>query len=379
MVSPTKKSVNCIAFRVDASIEIGTGHVMRCLTLADELRRQGYQCLFICRNHEGHLADLIVKKGFELHLLRLPEQSGTFEPQEPAHVHSHWLGVSWQTDAMQTFEVLARNNIDWLVVDHYALDSQWERQLAEAVGQVMVIDDLADREHECAVLLDQNMLDSNAKQRYKVKVNKECDLLLGPHYAMLSPEYELLANALPDRDGNISRVLVFVGGSDPYHLTERYLETLQAEPFKHLFVDVVLGKNHPSPKAVEELVVKRRKARIHYGLPSLAALMMRADLMLGAGGTTNWERMCVGLNSIVASVASNQNEINRELEVQGLIQFMGDAATLNTSEIHNAIKFALEHPEYNRSQSNAMRSIVDGRGTQYVLKHLKGIKDRASS
>ncbi|CAM0553727.1 hypothetical protein EHLJMEHL_03824 [Vreelandella titanicae] len=368
-----------IAFRADASIQIGTGHVMRCLTLAEELRRQGHQCLFICRNHEGHLADLISQKGFDLHLLQSPEQLETLEKDEPPLAHSDWLGVPWQTDAMQTHEVLAVYNADWLIVDHYALDAHWERSLAEVVGQIMVIDDLADRAHECAVLLDQNMLDSNAKQRYKVKVNNECDLLLGPRYALLRPEYELLANALPERDGNISRVLVFVGGSDHGHLTERYLETLQAEPFKHLFVDVVLGKNHPSPKAVEQLVVNRRKTRIHYGLPSLAALMIRADLMLGAGGTTNWERMCVGLNSIVAGIASNQTEINRELEVQGLIQFLGDAEILNTCGIHKAIKFALEYPEYNRSQSNSMRSIVDGRGTQYVLQHLKDIQDRVSS
>ncbi|WP_328186503.1 UDP-2,4-diacetamido-2,4,6-trideoxy-beta-L-altropyranose hydrolase [Marinobacter sp. OP 3.4] len=368
-----------VAFRVDASVQIGTGHVIRCLTLAEDLRRQGYQCLFICRNHEGNLADLIAQKDFEIHLLPSPEQSTMPANNEPDLEHSCWLGVSWQTDAKQTLEVLGYHNIDWLIVDHYALDAQWERLLAEAVGQIMVIDDLADRDHQCTVLLDQNVLGGDVKQRYEAKVNKGCELLLGPHYALLRPEYEMLARALPERDGKISRVLVFVGGSDPYHLTECYLDTLRSKPFEHLFVDVVIGKNHPSPETVEQLVTNRSKTRLYCGLPSLSALMVRADLMLGAGGATNWERMCLGLNCIVSSVARNQDEINRELGAQDLIQFLGDAESLSMVEVYEAVKFALEHPEYNRVQSNAMRTIVDGRGTQYASQTLKDVRDRVAS
>ncbi len=112
-----------VAFRADASFKIGTGHVMRCLTLAEELRRHGHQCLFICRNHEGHLAELIAQKGFELYLLLPPEESGKFEPDEAVLAHYEWLGVPWEIDAKQTLEVLDQNNMDWMIVDHYALDT----------------------------------------------------------------------------------------------------------------------------------------------------------------------------------------------------------------------------------------------------------------
>lgn len=362
-----------VVFRADASVQIGTGHIMRCLTLADELTRQGHECGFICREHEGHLGELISKKGYKLTLLRSGTSfEGDSSVKEPA-TYADWLGAPWQQDAQQTLEALAGFNTDWLIVDHYALDAEWERKVAKSVGQIMAVDDLANRAHECELLLDQNVLSEDVRHRYEAKVNKTCQLLLGPRYALLRPEYGLMADVLPERDGNISRVLVFVGGSDPYHLTERYLSALDAPEFDHLFVDVVIGKNHPSPSVVEQLVVKQSKTRLYTGLPSLAALMVRADLMLGAGGATNWERMCLGLNSVVVSVAHNQDDINRELESQRLISFVGDADGLGVDLVRKAIQFVCDNPKQNHDQSIAMRRIVDGHGAQHVAQQLKEI------
>ncbi|WP_417539283.1 UDP-2,4-diacetamido-2,4,6-trideoxy-beta-L-altropyranose hydrolase [Marinobacter sp.] len=362
-----------IAFRADASIEIGTGHVMRCLTLADELTRQGHECQFICREHRGHLGELISSKGYELTLLPAATDTELDSLANGTNAYADWLGVSWQQDAEQTIEALASLSADWLVVDHYALDARWEQQLANVVNQIMVIDDLADREHKCSLLLDQNVLGAKVQHRYEAKVNKTCRLLLGPRYALLRPEYGLMADVLPERDGNISRVLIFVGGSDPYHLTERYLHALDAPEFDHLFVDVVMGKNHSSPEMVKQLVAKRAKARLYAGLPSLAALMVRADLMLGAGGATNWERMCLGLNSVVVSVARNQDDINRELESQALISFVGNAEGLDVDSIREAMQFVLESPKHNQGQSIAMRRMVDGHGAQHVAQQLQEV------
>ncbi|MFB9866132.1 UDP-2,4-diacetamido-2,4,6-trideoxy-beta-L-altropyranose hydrolase [Vreelandella sulfidaeris] len=361
-----------VAFRADASVQIGTGHVMRCLTLAEELRRQGHQCLFICRNHEGHLADIITQKGFELHLLQPPEQLETLAKDELVLAHADWLGVPWQTDANQTLQVLSSSNAEWLIVDHYALDAKWERKLAEAVSQIMVIDDLADREHDCAVLLDQNVLGCCFKRRYQSNVNENCRLLLGPTYALLSHEYAVLANALPSRNGSIARILIFVGGSDPFHLTELYLKVLAKQEFSHLSVDVVIGKNYPLSAVIQELVNKRANTQLYSGLPSLAALMVRADLMLGAGGTTNWERMCLGLNVIVASIARNQDKINQVLGNRSLVTFLGKADELTTDAIACAIRSVISEPESNSQRSDVMRKIVDGYGAQYVCRVLTG-------
>jgi len=365
-----------IVFRVDASIQMGTGHVMRCLTLAEELRRLGHSCVFICREHPGNLGEFITNKGFVVH--SLSTTSGvSFTAENDDTAHAEWLGASWRIDAEQTLVALGFMEADWLVVDHYALDARWERLLAKAVDQTMVIDDLADREHECAVLLDQNVLCSESNQLYKALVNTDCTLLLGPRYALLRPEYAELAKALPERDGNISRVLVFVGGSDPHNLTERYLNALSAPGFQDIQVDVVIGKNHPAPKAISALVSQRGAVRLYSGLPTLAALMVRADLMLGAGGATNWERMCLGLTSIVVSVAHNQDEINRELADQAFIHFLGKAEAAAISDIQTALLSILSDAIKNSVQSKAMRTVVDGCGTARVAQLMQEARKHA--
>lgn len=361
-------------FRTDASIQIGTGHVMRCLTLADELTRQGDQCQFICREHEGHLGELITSKGYKLHLL--PSVTSSEYPlsdiagKAHAYTHKEWLGVPWQVDAAQTLKVLEALAVDWLVVDHYALDKCWEQQVKNTVGKLMVIDDLADRAHQANLLLDQNVLNTEQEKHYKALVNAECKLLLGPRYSLLGEEYGCLARALPERDGQVARVMIFVGGSDPHHLTERYLEAISAAEFDVLAVDVVIGKNHPAPETVAKMVSLRQGTRLYSGLPSLAALMVRADLMLGAGGTTNWERMCLGLNSIVVSVAANQDAINEELAAQELIRFVGQAQDVDMERIRSTLGRVLENRQYNRDQSRAMREVTDGSGTAQVARIL---------
>lgn len=361
-----------IVFRVDASLKIGSGHVMRCLTLAEALREWGFECHFICREHPGHALELVQNRGFVVHQLPSSSQNESEASTAPQVAHADWLGVTWEVDAAQCAEIVQRLAPHWLVVDHYALDVRWEARVKPAGSELLVIDDLADRQHKCTILLDHNALGTNAKQKYQSKVNNDCRFLLGPQYALLRPEYAALANALPERDGIIERVLVFVGGSDPYHLTECYLKALTKPGLTYLSVDVVIGKNHPSPDVVKELVNKRVKTRLYSGLPSLAALMVRADFMLGAGGTTNWERMCLGLNALVTSVADNQYEISLALEAEGLITFLGAASDLSIDMVVDAIHFTLGRKEFNKRCSNTSRQLVDGRGVKYVAQALIG-------
>jgi UDP-2,4-diacetamido-2,4,6-trideoxy-beta-L-altropyranose hydrolase len=359
-----------VVFRTDASILIGTGHVMRCLTLADELNRQGHECSFVCRALQGHLGDLIADKGYDLILLPTPTCNEMNPKTNNPDSYSVSLGVSWQDDAAQTLEAIGSLKLSWLVIDHYALDAKWERKLASAAEQIIVIDDLANRSHECTVLLDQNVLDQCVKQQYQKLVNENCLLLLGPKYALLRWEYADLAIALPQRDGVIARVLVFVGGSDPYQLTEQYLHALDAPKFRHLFVDVVIGKNHPAPITVKCLVESRPRTRLYSGLTSLAALMVRADLMLGAGGATTWERMCLGLNSVVVSVAENQDQLSQKLLSRGLIHFLGNAEQINLPTITKTLNEIVESPDIIRTCSDKMRELVDGQGCKRVVYNL---------
>lgn len=297
-----------VAFRADASVQIGTGHVMRCLTLAEELRRQGHQCIFICRNHEGHLADLITQKGFELHLLRLREELGGGGTQELILAHSDWLGVPWQTDAKQTLEVLDHNNADWLIVDHYALDVQWEREITEAVGQIMVIDDLADREHECSVLLDQNL--GRASDDYEVLVPPTCTKLIGPRYSLLRPEFtELRPDSLERRRfPQLKRILISLGGIDQSNMTGKVLEALSTSNLPiDTELDIVMGSSAPHLDKVKNQTSRLPfKAEVSVNVTDMARRMYCADLAIGAAGGTAWERCCLGLPTILLILAENQ-------------------------------------------------------------------------
>ena len=172
-------------------------------------------------------------------------------------------------------------------------------------SQTVVIDDLADRPHQANLLLDQNFFGEDTEQRYQRLVPRQCLQLLGPHYALLGPEYPQLHSLVPSRI-ELRRLMVFFGGVDQANLTGRTLEVLLNSVFADLSVDVVLGLKSPHRQAVEQLVRLRTHTTLHSSLPSLAGLIARADLGIGAGGITTWERACLGLPALVVPCAANQ-------------------------------------------------------------------------
>ncbi|KXS54044.1 MAG: polysaccharide biosynthesis protein [Marinobacter sp. T13-3] len=297
-----------IAFRTDASIWIGTGHVMRCLTLADELRRQGHECVFVCREHEGHLGDLIGKKGFKLHLLSKTDSQQKPSMNEPHLAHAGWLGASWQKDGKETSDLLHNQRPDWLVVDHYALDARWEREVAHEVGQIMVIDDLADREHECTVLLDQNL--GRQPGDYELLVPSYCSKLIGPQYALLRPEFsQIRPESLARRQSpKLERILISLGGVDRTNVTGQVLEALaKSELPSDVELDIVMGAAAPRLEDIRRQAAELRfPATVSVSVSDMAERMCKADLAIGAAGGTAWERCCLGLPSIILVLADNQ-------------------------------------------------------------------------
>ncbi len=175
-----------IVFRVDASLQIGSGHIMRCLTLADELVRRGADIIFVCRERLGNLINLIEAKRYQV--IRLPQAQVEYIATTDDLYHAEWLGVSWEQDASDTIAVLGDEKPEWLVIDHYAIDRRWEQKLRPHVGKIMVIDDLADRPHDCDLILDQNLYQEMDK-RYVNNVPESCQKLFGPKFALLRPEF----------------------------------------------------------------------------------------------------------------------------------------------------------------------------------------------
>ena len=356
-------------FRVDASLQIGSGHVMRCLTLAESLRAHGAQCHFISREHPGHLLELIRKRGFAVNALPAklsPPPTNTQvvseHPKEP--VHAPWLGCDWQTDAEETRAIVETLHPDWLVVDHYALDQRWETALRISVERIMVTDDLADRVHDCDLLLDQNLV-AQMSTRYADKVPTACGLLLGPQYALLQPIYAELHNRTPPREGQIQRIFIFFGGADSDNLTGRSLAAFLSLNRPDIEVDVVIADNCPHAEAIRQQVAGHCNIHLYSGLPTLAPLMVKADLAIGAGGATSWERLCLGLPTLVVTLAENQHPIADGLNQRGLIRLLGNQDVVEQSTIAQELGKLLQQV-LDEDWSLRCMATVDGKGIDRV-------------
>ena len=353
-----------IIFRVDASRQIGAGHLMRCLTLADALRVSGARCHFLCRDVFPALQFEISSRGHEITKLEEIPNPGMSVNATP---HQNWLGVSQGEDARQCLSALSGLHSDWLVVDHYALDSAWERTLRNATRKILVIDDLADRMHDCDVLLDQNFY-IDAESRYLGKVPQDCRLLLGPRNALLRDEFATARAHAETRSGAVRRLLVFFGGVDAANLTGRTIQALTNSAFREVAVDVVIGSDHPNQEEIE-IACKKAGFALHVQTRQIAKLMAAADLSVGAGGSATWERCCVGLPTMAISVARNQDRLVHDCAMAGAL-YAFDLEVLGSDHIELQLRSLMENPLLRESISRNAMSIVDGQGTRRVLRSL---------
>lgn len=358
-----------IAIRVDASVAMGTGHVMRCLTLAIALRQRGAAVHFICRLLPGHLMEHISRQGFPLSPLAAPER---YEVQA-SESHERWLGVEAAQDAMETGGILAGlGTVDWLVVDHYGLGADWERRLRAHVRRLFVIDDLADRAHDCDVLLDQNHYHA-LEQRYDGLLPAGSRKLLGPRYALLREEFGAARKTLRARDGRVKRVLVFFGGVDAGDETSKAIDSLERIADPDITIDVVVGAANLRAGRLSERCAKLPFVRFHAGISNMAELMAAADLAVGAGGTTTWERAALGLPSLVVALVKNQEELSAAVADHGCIVLLEKPTV---ADIEAVLRVLFKQPALLRHMQSQNLDLVDGRGARRVARVLSGASIR---
>ncbi|PEB51542.1 UDP-2,4-diacetamido-2,4,6-trideoxy-beta-L-altropyranose hydrolase [Bacillus pseudomycoides] len=356
-----------IFIRVDASIEIGTGHVMRCLTLAKEFKNLGHRVAFISRELDGHMCNFIKTQGYTVYMLskiRLVKNNCNT-------AHAQWLQTSWEIDAQQTIEIMRKSThfVDWLIVDHYALDKKWEKKLKKFTRYIMVIDDLADRLHMCDVLLDQNYY-TNINHRYKKLLPKNCIRLLGPKYALLRAEFLKVRKNLRKRTSNLKTVLIFFGGSDPTNETSKVIKALEAIDCKQFLIDIVIGRSNPQKDVIQHLCRKHPNMTFHYNIDYMSRLMNEADLAICAGGSTTWERYCLGLPALLISVAYNQIEICKAVGNLGIDFYIGKSEEIYEKDIINAIE-AVKSENFDLEESSKKAlEIVDGFGKIRVVSEI---------
>lgn len=359
-----------VVFRADASLSIGTGHVMRCLTLAEELRRKGHRCEFVCRDHAGHLGEFVASRDFTCHLLANSGEPAAQSAESNKTAHSDWLGVGWETDAEQTLAAIGALDVDWLVADHYALESRWEKRLATVARRVMVIDDLADRNHECDLLLDQNL--GSKESDYSHRVPTRCLKLIGPQYALLRPEFPALRDAALKRRArpSIKRILVSLGGVDPDNVTGEVMRALcQSSVPLDTELDIVLGAAAPHLEEVRALARELPlEATVSVNVSDMAERMCQADISVGAAGSTSWERCCLGLPAIMVVLAENQRAIGDALATSGSAILVDKDAIYD--QLGGILNRLVVSEELLQSLSDNARAVCDGRGTSRLVSEM---------
>jgi len=351
-----------VAIRTDSSLKIGSGHVMRCLTLADALSELGNEILFICKEHDSNLINKIMDSGYEVKGLSVTSGNDVNSPL----AHAEWLGGTQEDDAVKTIAAIKSVDIDWMIVDHYAIDECWHKKIRAHVKRIFVIDDLGDRYHDCDILLDQNL--GATKEKYQEIVPKDCELLLGPEYALLRPEFAQWREKSLERRKYIKKpknILVSLGGVDQQNITTDVINELsKISNLANSEVNVVLGSQSPHIDAVEMAVKKSSlKINVHVDTKQMAELMSQADLAIGASGSSSWERCSLGLPSISYVIADNQINIALALEnsrAATTIQGIDELAARLTTAISNLKNMSIE-----------ASLVCDGLGVKRVSNFLK--------
>ncbi len=350
-----------VVFRADAARHIGTGHVMRCLTLAKEFQRRGASVSFISRPFDGNLFSRIKEAGCAL----LPLSEVDTPKQQIVDRDYHlWFGTDPTNDARETASLIPADT-DLLVVDHYAIGDGWEKVARPKVKAILAIDDLANRRHDADLLVDQNYVPAR-ESVYKRLLPPHADIMCGPQFAMLREEFAKAHEKGRVRQ-SVKRVLVFFGGIDAAGETLKVVRALVPIVTPEIQVDVIIGTGYFAKKDLTTLIDRTPGFTLHEQVATMSEFMLKADLAVGAGGTTTWERCAVGLPSLIVSIADNQRDIAMGADELGIVEYLGHCTEISATGYQEAIRPFLSTNSRLRQLSERARTLVDGRGVERVV------------
>lgn len=342
-----------VLIRADASHAIGSGHIARCLTLATVLREGGAEVTFACRLLPGHLLERLGAQGWKTY--RLPARYA-----EEAATQDIEAALPWQADIAALHAQLgAGQAFDWIIVDHYGLDHHWQTAARQWASRIAAIDDLANRRHAVDLLLDQNF--SGTASAYAPWISADCRALFGPHFAMIRDEFR--REAIPIK-AQVRRVLVNFGGFDGAGETWKAMQALV--DFDELEVEFIAGTGNPEWARMQAMVAGRANWRLQTHTEQFAELMAQADLFIGAGGGTSWERAALGLPTICIAVAGNQQPNAERLAEAGAHLYLGPREAVSVAALEHAIGSLLNNQGMRQRFAERSRQLVDGLGVQRV-------------
>ncbi|MDB0032785.1 UDP-2,4-diacetamido-2,4,6-trideoxy-beta-L-altropyranose hydrolase [Amylibacter sp.] len=357
--------------RADASKFIGTGHLYRCITLANALSNRGHEVIFLTRTSEKNLLKKIRNNGHKYCLLQAIKNRSDKKVDNRLS-HSRWLHVSQEKDYMECISKMQHISPDWVVVDHYGIDSEWEIKVSEYFkgSRMLVIDDLADRKHQCDLLLDQTL--GRTYEEYYEKVESSCKFLFGPRYSLLRNEFKEWRKFSLSRRKKIqvNRVLITLGGADEYNLTEKILKKLEKSEYADsiAFTVILGGANTWLNKILEFKMSSWLNLEIKVDVPNMAELMSNSDICIGASGSTTWERCAMGLPTIAITMADNQSKIAHQLQIKKICAVTSLSQIILTFDNLLSKKNQALLYEYSKNS----KRICDGKGTERVVSYMGG-------
>lgn len=351
-----------VVFRVDSSSRIGAGHAYRCLHLASRLRLEGVCVHFICRAHSNSLVDLIRERGFDVIELPLRVQSEFAKDSD----YAGWLGASMQDEIVDFRAALSvfGKFVKWVVVDHYSLGAEWHRAVRPFAKYLMAIDDLANRHYDVDLFVDHSGNDT-VPSRYRDLLPESCRRLLGPSFAIVNPDFETIDRMGVDgKSGVINQVFVSFGGYDPCGEVIKAARALQHFDVE---VDFAVGRSSFGIDQLRGFCEVESRFRLHVQSSDMVRLMLRADLAIGAAGTSAWERCLAGLPSIVCVLADNQRRAGQDLVSSGAARSVGFHRSSDTNSYVELLKVLTTEPQTVRGMAQKARSLIDGLGTERVV------------
>jgi len=333
-------------FRTDASAAIGGGHVSRCLTLATELGKRNWRCLFVTNRDATDVVPALRRSGVAIRNV------------DPADLS----GASGCRDL---------TGIVAVVFDHYGLAADDEAAWRSVAGVVVAIDDLADRRHDVDILLDQTF--GREPVDYRARVPGACRMLLGPGYALLRGEFaQARETSLARRQVPGRRLLITLGATDTEGVTMTILDAIAELRFD--VADVLVGAANPHRERLRERAANvGPHVRIHVDADNVAALMAAADLAIGAAGSTSYERCCLGLPSVVVVTAANQALNSERLARHGAVVALGPAHGLTAPAVRHAVEGLLDDAGRMYQLSQAAAAVCDGHGAARVADRLEAV------
>ena len=331
--------------RVDASPEIGIGHIMRCLTLAQELKNNFDKIIFLTRKDSGDFTETIMKNEFEV--IFIPTNN--------------------DSDIIKNIVTTNSENKNFLLIDHYDVDSNFESSLKNIFEKIFVIDDLANRKHDCDLLIDQNYY-RDLNHRYKKLIQNDTITLLGSKYAIIRPEFRNINKKTIKKNSQIKKILVSFGGSDPTNECKKALDALCSIENNQFEIVAIVGIYNNKFERLKKLYEKNSNIKIYRHVNDLSQLMLNSDLFIGAGGTTTWERFYMGLPSIVTIISDDQKESIEFLSDMGHVINLGLAKNVTMKTYIQTLQKLNSDLIYNMSLNN--QKLVDGNGSNRIKRQI---------